>query len=56
MALYNIGCTFESSFIRFNGKAHFKTFFVDSDAEYVVLTYDFFPDAQSAKTTKLLAF
>ena len=27
-----------------------------SDAEYVVLTQIFFPDAQSSKTTKLLVF
>ena len=38
------------------GKVHFKTFFADSDAEYVVVTQILFPDAQSSKTTKLLAF
>ena len=38
------------------GRVHFKTFFADSDAKYVVVTQIFFPDAQSSKTTKLLAF
>jgi len=42
--------------LSFKGKVHFKTFFAGSDAEYVVMTIDFFSDAQTSKTTKLSAF
>ena len=48
--------------VRTTGESDFKCefvikrFFADSDAKYVVMTQIFFPDAQSSKTTKLLAF
>ena len=47
-------CTYQST--EFEVSVHFKTFFVDSGAEYVVLTQIFFPNAQISKTTKLLVF
>ena len=36
-------------------KVHIKTFFADSDAEYVVLPKIFFPDTQMLKNNKVIS-